>query len=261
METNNENTKEDMLDMQLEWYLNNLSEEEIEINNKKLDDLKFTDDIVFTNVLSKKQLCEEFLSVLLEKKISDLKLVEEQKSLKILPGTRGIRLDVYVEDANARYNIEMQVARCQSLPKRARFYQCNLDAHALKPGVYFDKLVNTYIVFICLYDPFNLGLPKYTVKQTFKESEKYKYDDGTVKIFFNALGFEQYENEQLRQLLEYCATAVPSSKLTKMIDSSVANLKNNEEWRKDVMTWQLKEALIRSEEYDKGVEHRNRKTE
>lgn len=127
-----------------------------------------------------------------------------------------------------------------------------MDADIIKEGVYFDKLKNTYIIFICIFDPFELGLPQYTVHQTFKEDRDYIYDDGTTKVYFNATAYGKYENEQIRKFMEYCATAVPNSNLTNKIHNDVEFLKSDEAWRKDVMTWQLKEMIIRQEEYDKG---------
>ncbi|MBD9202343.1 MAG: hypothetical protein EGQ18_04425 [Eubacterium ventriosum] len=42
---------------------------------------------------------------------------------QIAPGSKSIRLDIYVEDdKNTVFNLEMQTTNCEELPKRSRYY-------------------------------------------------------------------------------------------------------------------------------------------
>lgn len=103
-----ENEKE-VTEEQVQLYYDTLTEDKKLECKKKIDHLTFTDQIVFPMIMSKKQICMEVLSLLINKKITEVGFVETEKAYKLLLGKRGIRLDAYVEDDDARYNIEMQV--------------------------------------------------------------------------------------------------------------------------------------------------------
>lgn len=79
--------------------------------NKKLQELDLKDDFLFAKVMSDKEICKELLEKLLEVKINRIEMPENQKTIDILLESKGIRLDIYVQDENSTvYNIEMQ--RC-----------------------------------------------------------------------------------------------------------------------------------------------------
>ena len=52
----------------------------------------------------------------------------------------------------------------------------------LSKGKSYLSLKESWIVFFCTFDPFGLGLPVYTVRQTYEEAHEAKYDDGTHKV-------------------------------------------------------------------------------
>lgn len=78
-------TNEEFTEEALEIYFESLPEEEKEKYYRKLDNLKFTDDVVFGVIMTKKTICQRVLSVILGKKITDIRAIEEQKAIKILP--------------------------------------------------------------------------------------------------------------------------------------------------------------------------------
>ena len=83
----------------------------------------------------------------------------EQKPIEITADARGIRLDVYVEDENETvYDIEMQPTKKTNLPKRSRYYQGMIDLNLIERGADFNELKKSYVIFICLEDPFKEGL-------------------------------------------------------------------------------------------------------
>ena len=78
--------------------------------HKAWEDLTIADDYMFKLVMSHKRICKHLLEMLLGIKIRDLKEPETEKAMKHGYESKGIRLDVYVEDdANTVYDIEMQV--------------------------------------------------------------------------------------------------------------------------------------------------------
>lgn len=53
---------------------------------------------------------------------------QDQKVVDLLLESKGIRLDIYVNDENGTiYNVEMQKGNNKNLAKRSRYYQGNID--------------------------------------------------------------------------------------------------------------------------------------
>ena len=50
------------------------------------------------------------------------------------------------------------------LRKRSRYYQSMIDRKKLGAGRPYSELRKTYIVFLCTFDLFGEGIPKYTFK-------------------------------------------------------------------------------------------------
>ena len=76
---------------------------------KTFDELTFCDDFLFGNVMSDEKLCKELLEIILGVKIRKIKYPEGQKSIKITRGSKGIRLDVYL-------NYPFQVVTWEGIP-------------------------------------------------------------------------------------------------------------------------------------------------
>ena len=71
------------------------------------------------------------------------------------------------------------------LSKRSRFYQGSLDLDHMNKGNHFKTLPDSTIMFICTFDPYELGLCQYTFTERCHEADL-ELGDGTTKIFFNA---------------------------------------------------------------------------
>ena len=77
---------------------------------KKFENLTIQSDFIFKKVMSRKRICIHLLEELLQIKIADINYIEAEKSLEPDYTSRGIRLDIIVEDdKNTHYNLEMQV--------------------------------------------------------------------------------------------------------------------------------------------------------
>ncbi len=80
---------------------------------KTWDELDITDDYLFKLVMKHKHICKSMIEKILRIKIRDLRYIEEEKTLKHQYDSKGVRLDVYVEDdQNTVYDIEMHHGRC-----------------------------------------------------------------------------------------------------------------------------------------------------
>ncbi len=74
------------------------------------DQLKFTDDFMFCKILENNpEICKELLEVILGIRIKKVEFVSKQKEIRIKSDGKGVRLDVYVEDANNTvFDLEMK---------------------------------------------------------------------------------------------------------------------------------------------------------
>ena len=108
---------------------------------------------------------EFLLRILLNCDDLSVKKVTTQKEKRNLFG-RSVKLDILAEDLSGKlYNVEVQRANEGASPKRVRYNQAMLDSHMLKKNEDFNKLPETYIIFITENDYYGLGQPFYKIKK------------------------------------------------------------------------------------------------
>ena len=223
---------------------------------KDFSELRFTDDFMFSKVLSTNtELCRKIIELLLQKPIKKVELVDVQKPIDITGSGRGIRLDVYVNDENGTvYDLEMQTTDQKCLDKRSRYYQGMLDLNMIERGSLFSALKESYIIFICLEDHFGKSLPVYTFKNTCLEYPCLQLEDDTTKIFINAKGNRTNLSSEMGSFLDYLINAVPADGLTNEIEANVKRIQNNDGWRLEYMTFEMKLNMMREEGREEGLE-------
>lgn len=129
------------------------------MKRKRLEELTIKHNFMFGAVMSDPENCKGFLERVLQMKIDHVE-VSLEKSIVYHPEYKGVRLDVYAKDEqNTRYNVEMQVLRRVSLGKRSRYYQSQMDMEILLAGSEYEDLPDSYVIFVCDFDPF--GKKKY----------------------------------------------------------------------------------------------------
>ncbi len=78
---------------------------------KTLQELTIKDNFLFGAVMVNEENCKEFLEMVLEIEIDQVK-VSKEKSIVYHPEYKGVRLDVYARDEeHTHYNIEMQAEK------------------------------------------------------------------------------------------------------------------------------------------------------
>ena len=101
----------------------------------------------------------------------------------------------------------------------------------------YRKLKESYIIFICTFDPFGKGLPVYTTKTVFDEDNVLNYDDKTNKVFYNLSALElKQKDSKLSIFLNYMSTSLANDEYTSKIEEAVKKAKYNLNWRKEYMT-------------------------
>ena len=120
---------------------------------------------------------------------------------------------MYVKDEKqTRYNVEMQVEKKPALGKRSRYYQSQMDMEMLLSGEDYAELPNTYVIFICDFDPFGEGKYRYTLRMKCEESAEVKFVDGRTIVFLNTHGKNESEvPKELVTLLNYIREDVEGS--------------------------------------------------
>lgn len=206
---------------------------------KTYDELTFMDDFMFREVMENHpEICQELAELLTGRKVLEVRLPEAQKEEKFLYEGRGVRFDIYFEDqANTVYDIEMQTVVRTSIKKRSRYYSSMLDMDHLRQHMSYSELPDTYIVFICLDDPFHRDSVRYTFRETCEELPDLKLEDGSTIIFINSKG-KDGASPELQDFLEYLNGRLPKSDLTEAIDRAVRDQKEDERGRRKYMTLQ-----------------------
>ncbi|MBR1736846.1 MAG: Rpn family recombination-promoting nuclease/putative transposase [Firmicutes bacterium] len=197
---------------------------------------------MFGAVMSNPKLCKPLLEHILGIKIKRIEYPELQKVIDERYESKGIRLDVYVEDdKNTVYNIEIQTTSNKNLPKRMRYYQGLIDLHTIDKGEDYVKLKKSFVIFICTYDPFGEGRYIYTFRNRCDENMNITLNDDTVKIVVNSTGTQGEISDELKATLDYIVSGVPTTPYSKDLDKAVEEVKNDKEWREQFMKLALRD--------------------
>ncbi len=139
---------------------------------KRIKNLTVMSDILARNVFKDKKACEYVLRIILGD--NELTVTENytQMDFKNMHG-RATVLDCVVKDRNGRsFNVELQQDNEGAHPKRARYHLGMLDSNVLDTGKFFDKLPETYVIFVTLNDTLGYGLPIAHIDRTIRENGK-----------------------------------------------------------------------------------------
>ena len=226
------------------------------MGNKRYEELTFTDDFMFCKILSNNEdLCKELLELILSIRIRKIVIVNKQQEISITADAKSVRLDVYVEDDdNSVYDIEMETSKTKNLPKRSRYYQGMIDLNIIERGDKYDKLKKSFVIFICLKDPFDRGLHIYTFQNSCKEAPDLLLGDETTKVFINADGTADDVSKDMSEFLRYLREGIGNSSFVKKLDHAVKKARDHVEWRTEYMSLQLKFYDIWDEARDEGLE-------
>ena len=129
--------------------------------------------------------------------------MELQCRIKVFIGACWTYSLVYTSDEKHVFDIEIQTSIPPDLGKRTRYYQSMMDSDNLLKGQNYNDLKESYVIFICLSDPFKLGLPVYTFRNICEENPSAELNDKSYKVFYNASAYEKETDKELFALLHY----------------------------------------------------------
>ena len=206
--------------------------------NEFFDKLTLANDFVFKMVLENEAICKKLIEMVLGKPVSRVVSLETEKTLSEGFFSHSVCFDVYVEGSDEVIDFEIQCSSIKSIEKRAREYQGNLDVEQLSKGKAYSSLKESWIVFFCTFDPFKLGIPVYTVRQTYEEAKEAKYDDGTHKVFYNCTAWDKCTDKEMRAFLKLVMGLEAETEYTRQIVHVMHSSLKREDVRRNVMRLQ-----------------------
>lgn len=202
---------------------------------KSVEELTFADGFMFSWLMRNPEICRGILAPILGFKIGRIEYPALEKSIAEFYESKGVRLDVYTADQRCVYDIEIQCELYSALPLRSRYYQSMIDCDNLLKGQKYDRLKESFIIFVCKEDMFGAGLPRYTFRNVCRENGRTELGDKATKIFLNAAAFDTEKRLALRAILEYIKSNKATDEFTRRLEYLVAETKMNNKFRSDYM--------------------------
>ena len=185
--------------------------------------------------------CKELLEILLEIEIDRIEMRGEEV-IETDFGSKGIRLDIYAKNEKDAYNIELQTTDTKELAERARYYQGTIDVDCLKSGQTYKELKNSYVIFICIPDIFEKGLPCYHFENICLEDNSLCLNDRSYKIFYIADNYDKILNEKQKEFLKLVAGQKAGDNFSKKVARLAEDAKHNTQWKRQYMEWERQRA-------------------
>ena len=226
-------------------------------NFKRWEDLTFTDDFMFSQVMKNKEICKEVIETILGIKVGKIEFLTSQHEIEIAPDSKTIAMDVYLRDEKKIINVEMQTGHRLELPKRSRYYQAAADIDNTPPSGLYSEMRDNYVIFICTFDPFLQGKAFYKFENICLDCEQpLRLNDGTYKIFLNTSAKDlTLLDRELKLFYDYICNGEIDSRLTERINNSITKIKEDRETRRKYMTYTTRMAEAKSEAREEGIKY------
>ena len=215
-------------------------------------DIPLENDAMFSTVMQYEDACRGLIETIFEgRRVRRLQYKDmppaSQKNIIFDPANKSIRLDVFFEDGDTVYDIEMQKVDTGNLPLRARMYSSMMDANMLDKGLEYEALRRSYVIFVCMFDLFERGRTKYTFKSICEEDRDLPLEDGRCIMFLNTKGSIGELGKDMDAFFEYLNGGVASigtgkdsgSEFVEMVDNYVLDINGDEDWRQGYMKYEL----------------------
>ena len=216
-------------------------------------DIPLENDAMFAEVMRRKDACIGLLETIFEgRRIRDIVYeddfsIEPQKNIIFDPGNKSIRLDVYFEDEDAVYDIELQKVKRWNLAKRSRMYSSMMDANMLDKGLEYDALKKSYVIFVCMFDVFGKGMKSYRFRTMCENVQGLPLDDGRYIIVVNTKGSAGDSTEDMDAFFRYLNGGIKSigtgkdsgNRFVEKLDRYVLDINGDEDWRQGYMKYEL----------------------
>ena len=216
-------------------------------------DIPLENDLMFSTVMQCRDACIGLLETIFDgRRVKSLEYKDNpssvtQKYVVFNPANKSIRLDVYFEDGDSVYDIEIQKVDKGNLPRRTRMYSSMMDANMLDKGLDYNALKKSYVIFICLFDPFKRGRKMYFFENLCRDEPDLPLGDGRYTMFVNTKGSVGDSSRAMEAFFRYLNGGVSSigtgedsdDEFVKRLDRYVLDINGDEEWRQGYMKYEL----------------------
>ena len=216
-------------------------------------DIPLGNDLMFSTVMQCRDACIGLLETIFDgRKVKSLEYKDPpssvtQKYVVFNPANKSIRLDVYFEDGDSVYDIEIQKVDKGTLPRRTRMYSSMMDANMLDKGLDYNALKKSYVIFICLFDPFTRNRKTYFFENLCRDEPDLPLGDGRYTIFVNTKGSVGDSSRAMEAFFKYLNGGVASigtgedsdDEFVKRLDRYVLDINGDEQWRQGYMKYEL----------------------
>ena len=222
--------------------------------------LTIRNKFMFGKVTQNPVIAQKMADLLTPVEIGAVTEAEREKFLQHRSSSKYVKLDMYLEDENGRVvDTEMQNKSNnkmvqEELPLRIRYYQGMIDQEILSSGTDYIFLKETYIIFICTYDPFGKGKYVYHFHMTCDEDESIQLHDKMKWIFYNTTADLSDAPEGIKKFLSYVENEHAEDEFTRLLDKEVKNARLNEEWRSEYLKTYVNDMDMKREGYLEGEE-------
>ena len=219
-----------------------------------VNQLTIRNHVIFGLVMRRKNLAKKCIERILGKQIREIEYIEPEKTEEVSADVHGIRLDVYFENEETVYNVELQAYRVDDLPKRSRYYQDMMDMILLEKGETYSALKKNIVIFICTFDPFEQERHLYSFENRCVQDPEIRREDESMKVFLNTKGTMDDIPRPLRLFLDYIETGEAGDEYTKELHQAVVEVRTDDKWREPIMTWEMLKNDVAYEARKEGLE-------
>ncbi|MFR5702457.1 MAG: PD-(D/E)XK nuclease family transposase [Eubacterium ramulus] len=192
---------------------------------EKIKNLTMMSDILARNVLKDKECCEYILRIIMNDSMLTVLDNQVQVDYKNLHGRSAV-LDCVAKSGDGRlFNVEIQQEDEGAIPKRARYHLGLMDMNVLNPGEFFDKLPETYIIFVTQDDTLGYRLPIAHVDRIIKENGA-EFGDEAHIIYVDS---SKHEDTELGRLMRDFHCKAASDMQDGVLAKRIYELKESEE--------------------------------
>ena len=126
-------------------------------------------------------------------------------------------------------------------------YSSMMDANMLDKGLEYEELKDSYVIFICMFDPFEKGLARYTFRSICEEDWGLPLGDGRCIMFLNTKGSIGELGADMDAFFEYLNGGIESigkgrdsgNEFVERLDECVLDINGDEDWRQGYMKYEL----------------------
>ena len=160
------------------------TKEILQVDREKIRQMCLMDDEFFNVCMDEAPDCVELiLRIIMDKPDLEVKEVTTQRTIENL-NYHGVRFDVMATSKGKVYDIEVQRADEGAIPQRARYNSYMIGVKELRSGKKYNKLPESYVIFITAHDVIGAGLPIYHIERTIRETGTL-FNDGDYIIYVN----------------------------------------------------------------------------